>query len=147
MSPELWRLRQSVIKKGHCLDNNPFDKNIRNSFYLMLKQYRKLNKMCLRKYKNDLLDKISDLQDKDPKAYWKLLDQMQDLNKTKSNPADNVGKDEWENYFSNLNQSNVSKDKENTLLHQLKTLENQQIFNELDYKISEKEVMNTAKNL
>ncbi len=145
-TPELRRLRNSVIKKNKLLDQNPFDKSIRNDFYLLLKKYRKLNKQCMRVYKQDLLNKMKALKYEDPKTYWKLLEQLENVDKTKSNPAENITCEDWESYFAKLNSSNISDLKQAELLNKLSLLEEQKVFNSLDYIITKDEILLAVKS-
>jgi len=52
------------------------DPQVRSQYFSSLKQYRKLRKMKLRQYRQEIINKLDSLYESNPKEYWKLLDQL-----------------------------------------------------------------------
>lgn len=76
-----------------------------------------------------------------------MLEELQGLTNKKKNPAENISKAEWQNYYSQLNSKSVSEDKEAEILLKLKELEEQNLFTELDYIITEGEIRKALSKL
>ena len=97
LKKELFHKYNLMLRENH----NPF---IRGSFYKCLKSYRKIRRSKIRKFKQDILDKLDNLQENDPKSYWKLLDELKNkTNNNKEKPENNISPKEWKEYFENLN--------------------------------------------
>lgn len=75
------------------------------------------------------------MRDNDPKEVWVHISDLSYSNN--ANVSEISGK-EWFNYFKELNDGFKSS---NTILNMLKEKENERIFSELDYKITDKEIM------
>ncbi len=139
-SPELYHMKQSLSKKAVLLDQNPFNKKVRQDYFLLLKHFRQKYKQHYRAYRKGLLEEISMLRDNDPKAYWQLLDQLNNLDKTSKSHADNIGQQEWFEYFQKLNKKSIDQNKELDILTKLQELNIHCTFNELDVVITDREI-------
>ena len=75
---DLYKMRKTLDIKKRLLAKHPSDHPVRGSFF----KYRKMNsKSCKfqrRKYKADLIEKLDNLSESDPKAYWSLLDELKE---------------------------------------------------------------------
>ena len=130
-----------MLKENH----NPF---IRGSFYKCLKSYRKIRRSKIRKFKQDILDKLDNLQENDPKSYWKLLDELKNkTNNNKEKPENNISPKEWKEYFENLNTIKYQNQELEEMKQKLNSVENDTVFNELDYTISSDEISKAIKSL
>ena len=110
-------MRKTLDYKGKLYAKYPNDPLVRGSFYKFRKKYNKLCKFKRKRYKADLIDKLDNLFENDPKAYWSLLDELRE-NKRDScelltSPEDMRG------HFSNLNVL------QNKFQHRAKELEEQ----------------------
>jgi hypothetical protein len=146
---ELWQLKRNVNKKSIQLGRNPYDKMVRQNYFLALKKYRKANKYLKRKYQNDLVGKLNELNENNPKAYWQIIDQLRNATQLKSENSEKISLGDWKNYFDNLNQSNVHQEKNQAMASKCTELESQNIFNELNFKIETSELtkaINSLKN-
>ena len=123
----------------------PFDKDLRNSFYRSYRIYNKTRKFKARNLKSETIRKIDGLQSNNPKEFWNLI------NSLKENPRNvpPVNPDEFLNHFKNLNQVNptVSNTSERLkiILSDLESRSN--LFNELDFSISDNEILLAIKKL
>jgi hypothetical protein len=117
------------------------DPVIRNSFFSHLKLYRKTRKYKIKEYHKILVDQLDNMRDNDPKKYWSILSDPSHSNN--ANVSEISGK-EWFNYFKELNEGFKSS---NAILNMLKEKENEKIFSELDYKITDKEIMDAICSL
>ena len=112
-------------------------------YFKTLKLYNKKRKAEFRKFKQNTITQLEDMRISDPQAYWKLLQKMKDV---KKNPCEEFSLKEWEMYFKDLNNPgrNNNSDVESKLLEEV---EKEVYFNELDFKITEKEVTGCIKKL
>lgn len=69
-------MRRMLDKKGYLSAKFPNDSHVRSSFYKFIKLYVKACKHKQKSYKSDLTDKLEHLYETDPKAYWKLLEDL-----------------------------------------------------------------------
>ena len=116
------------------------DPQVRSQYFSSLNQYRKLRKMKSRQYRQEIINKLDSLYESNPKEYWKLLDQLKSKDNSFSEDASHVPENEWYDYFKHLNEDTFT-DK------LLNDLEKDKIFNELDYIISQEEILKAIKDL
>lgn len=62
-----------------------------------LKQFRKLGKEKYREYKHDIINKLDNLKENDPKEYWRLLDKLKHLDGASETSANNNSPTDWYN--------------------------------------------------
>ena len=84
------------------------------------------------------------MRENNPSLYWKLLDELKNTDTMNSN-SETVPSSEWLRHFFSLNDQNVISNIEVT--DKLKILEQGKKFNELDFSISEKEILQSLKEL
>ena len=94
-------MRKTLDHKGKLFAKYPTDPFVRGNFYKYRKSYSKLCKFKRQKYKSDLVDKLDNLFENDPKAYCPLLDELRD-NKRDSFES-MTSPDEMFDHFSSLN--------------------------------------------
>ena len=93
-------MRKKLDYKGKLLTKYPSDPLVRGNFFKYRKIYSKFCKSQRTKYKADLIDKLDNLFDSDPKAYWSLLD---DLKENKRDSVDSMpSADDMFDHFSTL---------------------------------------------
>ena len=61
-----------------CLTNHSikFNKIIRNTYYKHYSEYRKLVKFKKKNFKKSIIKQLDELETKDPKQYWKLVNSL-----------------------------------------------------------------------
>ena len=128
-----------LFKKFH---NDPY---IRSAYFSALKHFRKLRKFKFRKYKHDLIAKLDSLCDKNPKEYWKLLEEICiTCNKSQTRTVGSVSSCDWLHHFEQLNSNTIH---DTRLDAQLENLEKEKIFSKLDYTISSSEICKAIQGL
>jgi len=142
---ECFNCRKTLKSLNRSFHKNPFNPDIREKLFHTKKVYKRLVRDKKRKFKADILEKINDLHNNDPAQYWNLLKELKQSQQTLSNPADKISPNEWEHYFSSLldRKSETSQ----PFLEDLNLLEQTKVFNELNFRITEKEVKTVIKNL
>ena len=58
--------------------------NIRGSFCKTRKEYKKLIKLKKREWTNNLIAKLEDIEAKDPKEYWKIVNELRENKKSET---------------------------------------------------------------
>ena len=142
-----YNLKKILVRKGISMSENPYDKNLRLSFYYFRKKYRKECKIRCKKYKSELIAKLEKLQYENPRQYWKLLNELLENNTNKIDPSTTISPGDWYDYLFNLKTDGTSSIIENDLNIKLQEMEQCKVFNELDYAITEKEVTNAIAKL
>ena len=148
-TPSLISLKRDLGHKYSQLQKHPSNPYIRGAFFKCLKVYRKARKSQMRKYNQELIEKLDSLHEQNPKSYWKLLDQLKrtKLNKNNKNEL-NVSLSDWKNHFQVLNNSaGETHLGDENFVNKLAQKEEEIIFNELDFVISEDEIEKAIKSL
>ena len=92
-----------------------------------MKIYRKLSrKLKYKQYKNDIIEKLDNLEDNNPKTYWELLDKLQNCYKRETDYTSSIENQEWYEYFKNLNSGALKG--QATISKELDALENKMYF-------------------
>ena len=86
-----------------------------------------------------MIDKLQQLHDNDPKAYWKLLEDLKTDDSNCTEPQ--ISADEWTDHFSSLNEIKPNfMARDNEISKRLEQEEKIKEFNELDFKITPDEL-------
>jgi hypothetical protein len=138
--------RQSLLSKGWLMAKFPGDPIVRGRYYRSLKEYRKNCKRECRQYRQDLINKLNNLHDSHPKAYWDLVKKLKDDN---SSNIDKINPSDWFKHFQSLGKSEnfTHPGKLEEVLAQIPYMENVKSFTELDFKINKTEILQAIKDL
>ena len=98
-------LKCELTSLARHIKQQPNNKAIHNTYFTKLKQYKKLLKQKQRTFKDNLLVELDTLNTKDPKAFWKLLQKLQNPDNDYSNPSDNIPQSEWLDHFIKLSKT------------------------------------------
>ena len=86
-----------------------------------------------------MIEKLQQLHDNDPKAYWKLLEDLKSDDSVRAEPQ--ISSDEWTDHFSSLNEiKHKFMTRADEISNLLEQKENVKEFNELDFKITPDEL-------
>jgi hypothetical protein len=97
---DLGNLRARVVSQGILYSRYHMDPIVRGRYYKLYREYNKLRKMKYREFTNAIINKLDSLMTKDPKQYWKLVN---DLKAEKADPASrSVDPDTWKFFFQTL---------------------------------------------
>jgi exonuclease III len=69
-------LKKDILTLGKTLAKCPLDPFLRGRYITKKNQYHKLVRNNNRKYKQGILDKISEMEDKNPKEFWRLVNTL-----------------------------------------------------------------------
>ena len=136
-SPDLAKMRREVKKAGriHCL--HPSNAGLRANYHILLRAYRKRCKQDFRDYKQKLIFQLDSLQDANPRAYWKLVKELQGGKESSPDLDPKIFYD----HYKHLNQDNRPLSEERAeLIKKLAELESSPSFNSLDFRITETEI-------
>lgn len=137
------KLKRQLYEKERLFQKFKKDPIVRGSYFSHLKLYRKTRKFKYREYRSQLINELDELKDNDPQKYWSLLKKLGGNENNKNDTE--ISSKEWLDYFKNLGQP---PDLSNPDLEtELNNLEKEVIFNELDYKITEKEISDAIRSL
>ncbi len=141
-------IKQRIAYLNRKLNNNPWDRSIRTEYYHQKKCLKQTIKKNIVNIRENILSKLRELNETDPKAYWTLINELEEIHTEKSQPDDNIPAHKWMNHFRNLVQSESSKTGEQIkIAESIKFHENLNKFSQLDYKITSEETTNCIKLL
>ena len=82
------------------MELHPYDNNIKIAFFTLRKKYKKLLKSKEKTYRHKILNQLENLQEKNPKEYWRLIKLLTD--DTESVSTD-IKITDWQEHFKKLN--------------------------------------------
>ena len=92
-------MKKHLLQLGKLITKHPKDQTIYGHFISQKKKFKKLVKQKFQESKEQILNEIMNLENKDPKKFWKLLNDLRNKKKENSNPIDI---NHWSTYFNNL---------------------------------------------
>lgn len=136
----LEKLKKQLYEKEKLFYKYNRDPKVRGAFFSHLKLFRKTRKKKIRNYRTSIIEKLDNLYDDNPSAYWKLLRDISNKTENTSSSDEHISSKEWLDYFKNLNTKPINPQKDLKISELLTRVEGEKIFTELDNKISEKEI-------
>jgi hypothetical protein len=138
--------RKNLLAKGWLMTKFPGDPVVRGRYFRSLKEYRKNCKRKCRQFRQDVINKLNDLHDSHPKAYWELVNKLRDDN---SNNIEKISPSDWQEHFQSLGKSQnfTHPQKLDQVKTEIPNLEQVTNFTELDFKISRSEILQGIKDL
>ena len=101
----------------------------------------------MRSFEANLINKISNYQERDPQNYWKMVDELRKLEQRNINDAEKIDPDVWLHHYKNLLWVNNINVRDDELKESLNKIESEEFFSELDYEITNKEIESAVKTL
>jgi len=143
-----------VKKKWYDVDCNSLKKAVRElakkmkmgngqdriRFFTRKKEYTKLLKFKKKEYKNKLMNRMNELNTKNPKEYWGLLNELKQEGVSKDE-ENLISPEAWFNHFQKLN-TDEQEDSGSNIRVQNEIHEREQvpIFTDMDYRINNLEI-------
>ncbi|CAG2193381.1 unnamed protein product [Mytilus edulis] len=93
---------RNLIQSSRSLSKGSVNEEKLKNYYGLKKQFKKLVRKKTRQYKAKMLDSLLELEDKNPKAYWDIINKFKYSDKDISDQSSNIPSDEWYNYFNKL---------------------------------------------
>ena len=144
---ELYIKRRDLNRKASNIFIEPFNKSLRNSDFKCYRQYRKLVKYKKKKITKSIISQLEDLETKDPKTYWKLVNSLKDGDSHSDGPEKSVESDKLYNYFENLNSVEEKYTERIKIIEENLKNSNTVTFNFLDNIIKDKEIQESISKL
>ena len=142
-------LSKEVKVAKNAFNRNLNDSSLRSKYFKKFKEYKRLTKFKRRKYKENLTNMLNDAMDKDPQAAWKIIDEMK-RDTVQTDNSEKINRTEWYDHFKKLltpqNGQDVDERKQ-SVKNDLTNLENSNKTCNLDYNITEKEVLDACQKL
>ena len=148
-----WYNNKCVALQKECqslsakLRKSPFDQQLRIKVFSKIKEYKTTCRQLKRNFKNRLLSQMDELYDKDPSKYWKVVNDLKNTAKSKNEEL--ISPQNWFEHYRSLlgSQNNDSSDFDKSIQENIKQLETEQYFSELDFKITENDIRHHIKKL
>ena len=98
-------LKQQSLSLGKLVQKYPKDPVIHGKYILAKKKFKKTVKEKYKLAKDQIMKNIMSCEQKDPKTFWKLINDLKGKAKKNINP---IELDEWTNYFGKLHNSQIA---------------------------------------
>ena len=70
---DLYKMRQNVVSYARTFSKYPFDPFVHGRFFKLLRQYNRSRKYKKRKFREDILNQLDNLEANNPQSYWDLV--------------------------------------------------------------------------
>ena len=110
-------LKDYINSLGKSLKLFPNDPIIRGNYFKAKKNFSRTLKKMKSRAKSDIMNKIDELQDKNPTSFWKLIKEV----KQKKDLGDNIDPETFLSYFRDLHKSKPNKNFNNEFAKQIDT--------------------------
>ena len=139
--------KRLMRKYNSLLSKNPFNREFNTLYFQYLKKYKKTMRKKKHDYENKLISQLESLANQDPKKYWEFVDTLKES--VKRNASSTISDSEWNDHFRNLlnRKHESSSHYVNRINTKIKKLAEIKCFNELDYAITNKEILHCIKLL
>lgn len=130
---ECYTIRSDLKRLGRQIRNNPYNLGIQHQYMSVRKGYKKLVKKKKAMYRDNILGQMDKLHENNPAAFWKLYDQLKDLDRSQA--ANPIPAEEWVEHFTNLmkeSQCDQAAEDDRQMDEYIKSNADQ-IFNELNF--------------
>jgi hypothetical protein len=143
------KLKNEVKSLAKKLSSDPKNGNLRNTFFQTKKIYKKSIKNARITFKQNLAEKLQEASTSDPKSYWKLLDELKNIDAHEKVSNCPISSEEWVNHFKHLFKPHPLSNtvEEQDVFQELTNLEKQKMFNELSFKITHEEIEKAIRGL
>jgi hypothetical protein len=133
------RILRDLTKLGSLLRKDPFNKTLLLKYKHDRKMYKKLVQHKKASFQNKIIDKLSTMENEQPKAFWKLFDDLNSFHKkSKQNP---VSSEDWIKHFQSIMCKNVEDDLATSNIRRFIRDKSDNTFNELNFQITPNEII------
>lgn len=117
------------------MSQEPNNKDIRLSYFYNLKMYNKKIKKERTEYKKQLINKLHETHNYNPKLFWETVSKLKNLGKEKSknNP---INLRDWTQHFANLSKPHPSTPSDESVKKDIEQQEKECNFNNLDFRFT-----------
>ena len=146
----MFKSKLNIAKRE--LQIKPFDQHAIQKFIGYKKKYKKCLKKAEKSYMTSLTNMLLDLESKDSKEFWNMINKMRSWGSERNNKDEYIKVSTWIDHFKRL----FNKEKDPDFIHatsnSILDLNSQvphqiSIFTELDFSIKEFEIMRSIKSL
>ena len=99
---ECTKLRKSYRRALAKVNKNPFNQHFRELAIHARKAYKTVCKQAEAKLRGEVLQKLLELSDSDPKEFWKTLKNMREWGRKQPDPSDGIQANTWQHYYTEL---------------------------------------------
>ena len=75
---DLGKMKNDIIKLGKQVMVQPKNEFLHGKFFMLKKSYKKALKMKKTSLKQQIVDQLVEMEDRDPKAYWELFQKLKE---------------------------------------------------------------------
>ena len=146
-----WFTKDCAVLRSHLraatkvFTKNPFQRNARDTVFTLKKQYKRTMRKKKQDYKNTLINKLEQMAENNPQEYWKIVEKLRET-ETESIP-DSIEETEWLSHYKKLFRSCSDPMEDRETQEQINKLLSEPHFNELNFRITEKEVKDALRKL
>ena len=126
---------------GNQLTKQPHNVRLREQFFVTKKKYKKCCKISKRQFRQNLLNLLENMEQKNPKKYWDILEKLKNLDSDNVNSKNPICEEDWVQYYKDLfKQKSIPQEINEKAKKEIDDLISEPFFNELDYIITDAEI-------
>ena len=100
----------TLTQTARSLSKNKLNSEKLKHYFKLRKDFKRLVRKKARQNKAKILNSLIELEDRNPKAFWDIINKFKNSDKEVSDQSSNIAPDEWCSYFKNIMNLNVDKD-------------------------------------
>ena len=142
---ECRRLKNDLNRAEKNYRKSPFDRGTLQILIAKRKNFKRKCKESEHKLRSTLTKKLLSISEQNPTEFWKLIGKMRNWGASQNDPSNSIDPSDWESHFKSLlnEGANISAE----VCEELKALENEPHFSQLDFKVTKVEIDNAFKKL
>lgn len=148
---KVWYSKECAIIKSRLraatktFTKDPFNRLTRDTVFSLKKLYKRTIRKQKRDYKNSLVCKLENMMEKNPQEYWKIVEKLKGAEADKC--PDIIDETEWLDHYSRLFSADSNKLDDRDTQEQIQKILMEPHFNELNFRITEKEVTDSLRKI
>jgi hypothetical protein len=142
---DCWSARRALRELGKKLTKDPRNPFLRDTFFQSRKRYIQLTRYKNRLYRQNMIDKLNELSEKDPKQYWTLLENLR--NENKPSKDNSITTEDWMFHYQRLLYKSPDSLYDPEVEHKIQELKSEPYFSKLDHIIKCSEVTDQVRAL
>ena len=138
---DLVQMRKEILSLSKQVTKDHRNEFLRAKLFFLKKLYKRTAIRKKNEYKQNILDNLEMLEKSNPKEYWALFKQLKN-NENNMNKEENIPEEKWINHYNKLlGPKNIDKSLMEKMEEKIAELRNEPYFSELDFMISNDEVL------
>ena len=106
---DLVKMKNDIINLGKQVTVQPKNEFLRGKFFILKKSYKKALKIKKKSFKQQIVDQLIEMEDRNPRAYWELFQNLKEC-ESQNIQSEYISDCEWLDHYKKLLSINTCSD-------------------------------------